>query len=249
MPRKPTAKRKPKADLDKLRASWAKDKAKDDASPDGPYHPLYITPAQEPAIKLLRSQILNIAELLEVGGVDSDLRKLANPPREAAVTMWNELQPRRHAVSGEWIPFPDADNPKVVTRRKIMRGIIDAVSPLCSRVANFDATKTPGVVRNLRKLAALLNEELHPNNRARSEPVENAPATAMSPGTPEPHVAPDRFPADHYNTTYGIPASRLESARRDGRLAPPTYSKKIAGRWHYNDAEVRNLWPEDFLDN
>jgi hypothetical protein len=60
---------------------------------------------------------------------------------------------------------------------------------------------------------------------------------------------PQRFPADHYSTKYGIPASRLESARRDGRLAPPMYSKKIAGRWHYDDAQVRKLWPEDFLDN
>jgi hypothetical protein len=54
---------------------------------------------------------------------------------------------------------------------------------------------------------------------------------------------PQRFPADHYASKYGIPADRLESARRDGRLK----NSEIRGkRWYYDDAEVRRFWPQDF---
>ena len=60
--------------------------------------------------------------------------------------------------------------------------------------------------------------------------------------------APTRFPADHYNLKYGIPATRLESARRGGRLKK-SWQRQQHGRWFYDDAEVRASWPEDFIED
>jgi hypothetical protein len=54
-----------------------------------------------------------------------------------------------------------------------------------------------------------------------------------------------RLPADHYNGKFGIPAGRLASARRDGWLKN---CKKKNGRWLYHDADVRALWPQDFIE-
>jgi hypothetical protein len=53
------------------------------------------------------------------------------------------------------------------------------------------------------------------------------------------------FPASHFRAERAIEAKRLESARRDGRLKK---CKKIHGRWLYSWDEVKQLYPEDFID-
>ena len=51
-----------------------------------------------------------------------------------------------------------------------------------------------------------------------------------------------RLPATHFRAKYGIPAGKLEGARRTGRI----HGSKKHGRWHYSEADVQRLWPEDF---
>jgi hypothetical protein len=51
------------------------------------------------------------------------------------------------------------------------------------------------------------------------------------------------YPAEHYRLKYGIPARRLEGARRAAKLA----GVKPHGRWLYRESDVRLLWPEDFV--
>jgi hypothetical protein len=53
---------------------------------------------------------------------------------------------------------------------------------------------------------------------------------------------PTEFPADYYKAKFGIPTTRLESARRAGRLT----GRKPRGRWLYALADVQRLWPDDF---
>ena len=54
-----------------------------------------------------------------------------------------------------------------------------------------------------------------------------------------------RLPASHYKDIYGIPTSRLRKAAKDGRLT--RFGKDKATQ--YLDANVRALWPEDFLSD
>jgi hypothetical protein len=57
--------------------------------------------------------------------------------------------------------------------------------------------------------------------------------------------APARYPAEHYTTTYGIPAARLYKAHRRGRLKR---ARKVGERLHYPLSEVCRLWPQDVVE-
>jgi hypothetical protein len=56
----------------------------------------------------------------------------------------------------------------------------------------------------------------------------------------------DMVTAEYFKDKFGIESSKLSAARRDGRLKK---SKKVGGRWQYNKAEVKNLWPDDFIED
>jgi hypothetical protein len=71
-------------------------------------------------------------------------------------------------------------------------------------------------------------------------------ASAEQDGAPQTPVQAALLPANHFADLYGIPTSRLESARRDGRLKK---CKKLNGRWYFNETEIRSIWPEDFIES
>lgn len=52
------------------------------------------------------------------------------------------------------------------------------------------------------------------------------------------------MPADWFRDKFGIPASRLRAARRDGRLAAIDVGTKRP-RYHYSVPEAKQLWPDD----
>jgi len=49
------------------------------------------------------------------------------------------------------------------------------------------------------------------------------------------------YPAEHYGAKYGLTANRLDKARRAQRLR---HCEKRSGRWFYDFAEVRTLFPD-----
>jgi hypothetical protein len=86
--------------------------------------------------------------------------------------------------------------------------------------------------------ATSLTENLYRTLEATAKGIKTQAYQLREGAQPAAQKEPLRFPADHYVSKYGIPAERLESARRDGRLKN---CKKQNGRWQYDDAEVRKL--------
>ena len=73
--------------------------------------------------------------------------------------------------------------------------------------------------------------QLFANANQRHEPLVEAP-----PANPDVQMPPEWF-----KTKFGIPAERLRSARRTGRLK----ATKVGSRFQYSVADAMRLWPED----
>jgi hypothetical protein len=123
----------------------------------------------------------------------------------------------------------------------------------------FGTSNVPGSFEVMCKLVRLYAADTLNNLRRRIDALNDCVTTVelflfepksirdlMAPKTitGENELAPLRLPASHYENEHGIPQSRLQKARRDGRL---TDCKLENGRWLFPDDQVRRKWPDDFL--